>query len=334
MKKDDLFKKYWFVILIAIFFLCFIIYYIYGLVNSNKPSVESKTVDGKAVVYSIDDQNFFADDLYETLFNVSGINLAYENYKAEIVSKAIKADSEMETYAANYAAYMLQNYDEATLLSYLKQYGYTKIDDLSTFYLNQLKESEFISNYFEDNYDSIVKPLVDENNPRLISHILVKVADVEEITDEDGNVTHVAHPTDEEQAKIDEILSALKEREFADVAMEYSEDGSAASGGLLGVVGEFNANNYVPEFAQESMRLNLGEVSELITTTYGYHIILAQEANVEDLLADQSFYALITNNNPGLINKAIEEKGKELGFEVVDENVKAGFDALLESEGE
>ena len=58
---------------------------------------------------------------------------------------------------------------------------------------------------------------------------------------------------------------------FSELAIEYSDDkGSARNGGLLPY---FGTGDVVPEFEEESFRLEVGEISQPIRTNYGWHII-------------------------------------------------------------
>jgi peptidyl-prolyl cis-trans isomerase SurA len=72
--------------------------------------------------------------------------------------------------------------------------------------------------------------------------------------------------------KIEGILARVQKGEdFAKLAMIYSEDpGSATKGGDLGYVGR---GELVTEFEGSAFRLQPGEVSEVVKTKYGYHII-------------------------------------------------------------
>ena len=75
--------------------------------------------------------------------------------------------------------------------------------------------------------------------------------------------------------QIKEILAELKEgRDFAEAAKEYSEDISASKGGDVGFVVR---GQMVPEFEKAVYRLKEGEVSDVVETEYGYHIIKAEE---------------------------------------------------------
>jgi len=63
----------------------------------------------------------------------------------------------------------------------------------------------------------------------------------------------------------------LKGEDFSKLAIIYSEDpGSAVKGGDLGFVGR---GELVTEFEGAAFRLQPGEVSEVVKTKYGYHII-------------------------------------------------------------
>jgi parvulin-like peptidyl-prolyl isomerase len=98
--------------------------------------------------------------------------------------------------------------------------------------------------------------------------------------------------TPENLAKIEDILARVKAGEdFAELAKEFSDDGSAESGGDLGSFGE--VNNFVPEFSAAAWALqNVDDVSDVVETEFGYHIIKltgiteAQSTPFEDLQAD------------------------------------------------
>ncbi|RCX07558.1 peptidylprolyl isomerase [Extensimonas vulgaris] len=62
--------------------------------------------------------------------------------------------------------------------------------------------------------------------------------------------------------------------DFADLAREYSQDGSAKQGGDLGWV---NPGRFVPEFEEAMNALKPGEISEPVVTRFGVHLIQVLE---------------------------------------------------------
>ena len=75
---------------------------------------------------------------------------------------------------------------------------------------------------------------------------------------------------------IDTALSVIEqitsgERTFEDLAMEVSID--TGSGQYGGDLGWFGRNMMIPEFEEAAFSLEVGEISEPIETTYGFHVI-------------------------------------------------------------
>jgi peptidyl-prolyl cis-trans isomerase SurA len=74
------------------------------------------------------------------------------------------------------------------------------------------------------------------------------------------------------KAKLDTVLRALKSgEEFGKVAMQYSDDtGSKERGGDLNY---FERRMMVKEFDEAAFNLSVGQVSDVVKTNFGYHII-------------------------------------------------------------
>lgn len=72
----------------------------------------------------------------------------------------------------------------------------------------------------------------------------------------------------------DEIDSVLKQAragaDFAKLAQDHSQDGSAAQGGDLNY---FTKQQMVPAFSDAAFSLKPGQISDVVTTPFGYHII-------------------------------------------------------------
>ncbi len=118
--------------------------------------------------------------------------------------------------------------------------------------------------------DEEVKQFYDENvdrfgNPEQVraSHILIKTENM----DEAGKA--------EAKKKAEEILAKARAGEdFAHLAMEHSEDlGSKAKGGEY----VFARGRMVKPFEDTAFSLEVGQISDLVETQYGYHIIKLSE---------------------------------------------------------
>lgn len=101
------------------------------------------------------------------------------------------------------------------------------------------------------------------NDARRSSHILFKVAD-------DGS------DDEEQKAAAQEVLDKINSGEltFEDAAKEHSDDGSGAEGGD---VGWDCLTTFVDEYQTALDGLGKDEMSGLVRSTYGYHIILCTD---------------------------------------------------------
>lgn len=332
MDYKELLKKYWFVGLIGIVLIVFVGIYAADAYKNRELTVSSKQVDGKYAVYSVDGEYVFADDFYDSLFKKNGLNCEYVAYQRAVLSKAYETTDDMNTVAANYASYMYQQYGEEYIISQLQQMGYVDgSQDLTNYYIDSQKRDLLIGDYLKAHADETIVPYQEENNGRVIYHILVKVADITSTTDEEGNVTYTANPTEEESKKLQDVLDALKNKPFQEVASAYSDDTSAQYGGYIGYISNANASNYFPIFSSTSLALADDEVSEVVTSSAGYHIIWNAGSSPETLCNDTEFITQIEQANPTIALKAVVDKGNELGFEIVDEELMNLINSQIES---
>ncbi len=79
--------------------------------------------------------------------------------------------------------------------------------------------------------------------------------------------------------EVEKILDSLKTKKisFEDAAKKYSDDNSTAIKG--GDLGEFSRRRWVIPFDEAAFNLKKNEISEIIRTQYGYHIIKCTEIN-------------------------------------------------------
>ena len=81
--------------------------------------------------------------------------------------------------------------------------------------------------------------------------------------------------SNEKQQAIKDKLNGFRKRiyngeDFKVLATLYSDDGSANNGGELGFM---KREDLVPEFARAAFKLQKGEISEVVESQFGFHII-------------------------------------------------------------
>jgi len=102
--------------------------------------------------------------------------------------------------------------------------------------------------------------------------------------DEAVRASHILFRVDEtadaetKKKAMDQAQSVLKQArdgaDFAELAKKHSADGSAQQGGDLNF---FTRGQMVPPFDQAAFAMKPGEISDIVTTQFGYHIIKVTE---------------------------------------------------------
>jgi peptidyl-prolyl cis-trans isomerase D len=146
-----------------------------------------------------------------------------------------------------------------------------------------------------------------------VSHILIKTP----LPGPDGKVDEKG--VTEAQHRAEDLLKQIKGgAKFEDLAKKYSEDpGSAKEGGSLGWIGK---GRTVPEFEKAAFSLPKGQMSDLVKSSYGFHIIRVddnQDAHmktldevkdqIEPILKQQKGQQLAQKQADALLNQARAE---------------------------
>jgi peptidyl-prolyl cis-trans isomerase D len=159
-----------------------------------------------------------------------------------------------------------------------------------------------------------------------VRHILIKTP----LPGPDGKVD--AKGAEEARKKAEDVLKQIKSGgNFAELAKKYSEDpGSAKNGGSLSWIGK---GRTVPEFEKAAFSLPKGGTSDLVQSSYGFHIIHVddkQDAHLKTLdevkdqiqstikqqkaarAADSQASALLTQARTAGLDKAAAARGLQV----------------------
>jgi peptidyl-prolyl cis-trans isomerase D len=139
-----------------------------------------------------------------------------------------------------------------------------------------------------------------------VSHILIKTP----LPGADGKVDEKGAA--EAQRRSEDLLKQLKGgANFEELAKKYSEDpGSAKQGGSLGWIGK---GQTVPEFEKTAFSLPKGQTSDVVKSSYGFHIIRIddkQEAHNKSIDEEKSTIEPILKHQKG--QQAAQKKAEDL----------------------
>lgn len=155
--------------------------------------------------------------------------------------------------------------------------------------------------------------LVEEVRRRKFADIKVSRREVEEfyklysdslpVLDETVDISHilmlVKASEDARKAAYDRISEIYKQvrdgSDFSKLAAKYSEDpASAKRGGDLGMIGR---GDFVKEFEAAAFALNDGEISEIVQTQFGFHIIQMIERRGEKVRTRHILIRVVPNSD-------------------------------------
>lgn len=317
----EILKKQWFVVLIAIILISFAVFSIW---DTNKGKLPGKTADGKDVIAAVADQNIFADDVFENIKQQSADQYLYQKFQDAVADQAIETTDDIKSEAKLQAESIESNFKtndptnyKTTIQSQLAQVGYS---DLNDYCLKSVKVQKLLTNYMDEHMDELFTPLHKEKNGRVVAHILIKMEDS-------------ANPTDEEKEKVKKVDDALASgKSFAEVAKEFSDDSSATAGGLIGY--SDSDSQLVEEFKEKALSLKKDEVSDWVkvaSTNYqGWHKIVVLETDKDAIVkyeddndtVKNQIYSAIMSANENLDKKIIWEKSKDLEVTYANDDIK------------
>lgn len=299
-------KRQWFVVLVAVLLCAIIVFFVY---DQNKDNLPSKSVGGKDVVFTVADTDVTTDEFYSELYKQYGISAVYMFLEKAIVDSAIettevittKADVDATSVTESFKSYYGTEY-ESYLIEALKGLGYSKVEDLNTYFVYVYKRQALMNDYLNANMDTLYPAFSEVNTPRVVSHVLVTMADP-------------AAPTADETARFEAAKAAYAGgMSFEEMVTNYSDDTSNNTN--KGKLGYLDVNtSYVPEFLSAALALNEGEISDWVKTQYGYHLIRVDSTNLETLKEYQEFYDALLASDTTLEPTIVWAKAQELNID-------------------
>lgn len=170
-------------------------------------------------------------------------------------------------------------------------------------------DDQQVKEYYEQNSELFTQPA-----QRKAAHILINASA------DDSDKIH-----EEKFAKAKEILAMAKSgSDFSELAKEYSEGPSKEVGGELGF---FEQGQMVPAFDEAVFSMNKGDVSDIVKTQFGYHII-----HLEDIKPEST--QSLEDAQQQIVNTLQKKEAESLAFQVANsayENIisAGGLDQYL-----
>lgn len=316
-------KKQWFVVLIAIIFICFTVFIIY---DTNKGKLPGKTDNGKDVVATFNGKNITADDVYNELYESgNGNSILNIRLQAAIIDENVKTTKEIKETAKKEKELITQQIE-----SQASQSGMSVEDGIKdTLARVGMQEDEFdyfclIQAKIKKIQDDSFEPICKDNQGRTVSHILVRMKDAN-------------NPTKEEMKVVKQIEKDLKTMSFEEVAKKHADtgDSSAPNGGYLGYMDK--NTGFVNSFKTNALKLKKGEVSDWVKEKNedysGWHLIRVNETDAKKIKKDdkaqQSINQQIAENYPNVIQDFVVDAAKNLKFEYANDDIKKDVESFL-----
>lgn len=284
-----------------------------GCSSDSTDSKDNTLISSKAGNVTVKDvmDKIGKDQIASTSFSIELNKILADKYKDKVDTKRIDDDIKKEEK---------QYGGKDQFESMLKQQGMT-LDD----YKEQKRLSAYQKQLLNDKVKVSDKEIKDDT--KKASHILIKVksdSDKEGLSDKKA------------KAKAEKIQKEVEKNpnKFDDIAKKESMDSaSAKKGGSLGYVIK---GQMVDKFDKALFKLKEGQISDIVKTEYGYHIIKADKEDDFNKQKSQLKTKIIeqkVQKNPKLLTNAYKDLLKEYNVDYKDSAIKKSVeDTILNPE--
>ena len=289
------------------------------MLKMNKASVES-TIGGAEGWEQKDQSGQPYKDKYKTLVLDQMINteLLAQNAEKEgikVTDKEIQSSyNDLKTYVNSDEQIKKSAEDLGISDDFLKEQAKLSLliqKSQEKFYSEEKVSDSEMKKYYDEHIDEYKKDEVEA------SHILIKTTD-------DQNKPLPEAEQKKAKEKAEKVLKEVKAGgDFAELAKKYSQDpGSAEQGGSLGTFGK---GMMVKEFEDAAFGMEPGQVSNLVKTDFGYHIIKVTDRIKETTSFDEAKEGIkeeILKNKYGEKIAELQKKAKIEKFDKVIESAE------------
>ena len=196
---------------------------------------------------------------------------------------------------------------------------YAKKDQINLKFV-KISPQDFVS-------DDDVRTYYDDNRNRYSEITSVKASHILKKIPEGANEKKKLEIKTEAAELLATVRKAIDEnKQFADLAKEYSEGPSKTNGGSLGY---FERGKMVPSFERACFdELEVGEVSDLVESEFGYHIIKLEDKKSEP----QTFIEVKKDIKDKLVKITGSSEAKQIAEELEFDVDMDGYDGAIENE--
>nr|MBU1328240.1 peptidylprolyl isomerase [Candidatus Omnitrophota bacterium] len=287
----------------------------------NGVGIKKTTLDA-AVNNFIENQKMFGtavkeeekDKLRKDILNelVSAELLYQESQKASLGDLSKDVDSQLGNIKKGFGS-------DQEFQKVLKERG-IELKDLK----EDIKKGISINAYLEKNVFSKLSPVTEDEKKQEYEANKDKLDVPDEVKASHVLIKAGEKATPEEKQKAKEKIEALRTRamsgeDFAKLAKENSEDGSASNGGDLGY---FRKGQMVKSFEDAAFGLEKDQISPVVETQFGYHVIkvtdkkAAHTLTYEEVSKDIEKF-LIDKRKRDEVNKTLDALKKNAKIEII-----------------
>jgi parvulin-like peptidyl-prolyl isomerase len=204
---------------------------------------------------------------------------------------------------------------------------YTRVGGEEQF-LQMLSQAGVSMEHVKENIetDLLIQAFLDSRLEELVEVTETEIQQAYE-TDNTASVRHILlltqGKTDEEKIEVRKAMEGILNRarageDFAELAQQYTEDpGSKETGGLYE---DFGRGRMVKPFEDAAFSVPVGEISDIVETQYGYHILKIVERKREERPFEEARGEIETQlrqeKQGNAVQEYIDRLKEDVGFEV------------------